>query len=395
MDIRALADTAAEQIDAYPVITKKDKAKRAIKRRILGQKLAPVDPFSWPNAMLGEGLLAAFEAAGEKKYLQAVVDHLKRWKSAGYRIYYVDNIMNGSLALWIEELLERKAYAFSREEESELLALCREAEEACADWVRSAALTAGGILPYRTHHPDWLFADTLGMVCPFLCRYGTREKDEALLRLGIAQLQHFIEKGMDQRSGLPYHGYDEKSGMKYGIIGWGRACGWMMKGMAESLACLPKEQKEYDSLRIAFERLVNAVLACQRADGGFSWQLEAMEGHKDSSAEGMIGAAILTGIRAGLLRDGEGQKAGTEQEKRCFVPACGSFVRQLEKAAEESVVLGTVKDCSMECRDFAEYPQVYGSYPWGSGSVLAFLAQRENPAKRDPSDEVLAAMMEK
>lgn len=395
MDIRALADTAAEQIGAYPVITKKDKAKRAIKRRILGQRLAPVDPFSWPNAMLGEGLLAAFESAGEKKYLQAAVDHLKRWKSAEYRIYYVDNIMNGSLALWIEELLERKAYAFSREEETELLALCREAEEACAGWVRSAALTADGILPYRTHHPDWLFADTLGMVCPFLCRYGIREKDEALLRLGIAQLQHFIEKGMDQRSGLPYHGYDEKNGMKYGIIGWGRACGWMLKGMVESLACLPKEQKEYDSLRIAFGRLVNAVLACQRADGGFSWQLEALEGHKDSSAEGMIGAAILTGIRAGLLRGENGQGEATEREKRCFVPECGGFVRRLEKAVKESVVLGTVKDCSMECRDFAEYPQVYGSYPWGSGSVLTFLARRENAAKRDPSDEVLAAMTEK
>lgn len=375
MDIRLLADSAAEQIGTYPAITKKEKAKRIVKSGLLRQKLAPVDPFSWPNALLGEGLLAAFEATGERKYLRAVERYLERWKNTGYQIHYVDNLMNGSLAMWTEEL----AAAFPKEEAQKVLRLCREAQETCADWVRSAARTKEGILPYRTHHPDWLMADTLGMVCPFLCRYGTAKKDEELLALGIAQLQQFFKRGMDAKSGLPYHGYDEKSGMKYGIIGWGRACGWMLKGLTESLVWLEKEQKEYDALLIACGRLTEAVCRYQRPDGGFSWQLEALEGHRDTSAEGMIGTAIQTGMKAGLLGEGDERESVSMKERRCFVLKCGSTLTRLKGAAQQSIDGGRVKDCSGECRDFAEYPQVYGSYPWGNGSVLQLFAGDMEP----------------
>lgn len=375
MELKMLADRAVTQIAAYPAITGKEKLKRFIKSGILRHKLAPVDPFSWPNAMLGQGLLSAFETTGDKKYLQAVEDHLKRWKTAGYPIHYVDNIMNGSLALWIEGLISeecagcgqkasgagnefKRAGADNADEAA--LALCREAEEACALWLRKAARTGQGILPYRAQHPDWLFADAPGMICPFLCRYGAAKKDEELLKLGTAQLLRFLERGMDPESGLPYHGYDEKSGMKYGIIGWGRACGWMMKGLAESLPYIPQEWEEYEILKSAFEKLAEAVCGYQRPDGGFSWQLEALEGHRDTSAEGMIGAALARGLRLGILA------------------AYNDRLARLAAALQQSVSDGIVKDCSGECRGFAEYPQIYGTYPWGSGSAMEFFAMMEN-----------------
>lgn len=371
MEIKALAESAADQIAAYPAITGKEKLKRLVKENVLRQKLAPIDPFSWPNAMLGEGLLACYESAGDHRCLEAVVSHLKRWKKAGYPIHYVDNIMNGSLALRMQTLVSKK-------EAKDVLAICREAEHACAAWLRTALRTGKGILPYRTRHPDWLFADTLGMVCPFLCRYGAENADEELLGLGILQLTQFLEKGMDERSGLPYHGYDEKNGMKYGIIGWGRACGWLMKGLAESLPCIPANRAEYRILKEAFQSLAEAVCKYQRPDGGFSWQLEALEGHRDSSAEGMIGAALMKGMRAGMLTESDdGSAAALLQAKQ---PALqGAFfynnLVRLEEILQQSVTGGTVGDCSGECRGFAEYPQNYGSYPWGNGSVLEFLLQ--------------------
>lgn len=432
MEIKTLADHAAIQIAAYPVIGGKEKLKRFVKGKVLRQKLAPVDPFSWPNAMLGEGLLASYETTGNTQYLEAVADHLKRWKNAGYPIHYVDNIMNGSLALWIEALLsaggkpkgcgstsvcqpEREAVSARHAAESfkgspqETLALCREAESACAFWLKKASCTGQGILPYRTQHPDWLFADTLGMVCPFLCRYGAENADEKLLRLGVSQLMQFWKKGMDPKTGLPYHGYDEKNGMKYGVIGWGRACGWMLKGMAESLPYIPKEWEEYEILAEAFGKLSDAVSGCQREDGGFSWQLEALEGHRDSSAEGMIGTALMRGMSTGLLPCAGGcvesknrcaDKESGHTDGKCEKPddkcgctgvGCGhmperrqeqddAYIRsvlRLSSALQQSVLDGMVKDCSGECKGFAEYPQIYGSYPWGSGSALEFFALTE------------------
>lgn len=392
-EIKTLADTAAGQIAEYPVITGKDRLKRLVRERVLRQKLAPIDPFSWPNAMLGEGLLAVFEAVGEESCLMAVVSHLKRWKSAGYPIHYVDNIINGSLALWIEELIsvkpagteamnsraltgirEKRRLQLSEGEIQEILRLCRETEKVCADWVRRAARTQAGILPYRQHHPDWLFADTLGMVCPFLCRYGMRTGDEELTALGIAQLKHFLENGMDERTGLCYHGYDGKTGMKYGIIGWGRACGWMLKGLAESLPWLSKERKEYPELLAGYTKLADAAFAFQRPDGGFSWQLEALEGHRDSSAEGMIGAAVLKGMSAGILQTAAGQAVRKDPD------VYGERIGQLKGILEHSASGGMVSDCSGECNGFAEYPQNYGCYPWGTGSALEFLALSKKAA---------------
>lgn len=370
MEIRALADRAVSQIAAYPAITGKERIKRFIKGGLMRQKLEPVDPFSWPNAMLGQGLLAAFEVTNDKKYLFAVTDHLKRWKAAGYPIHYVDNVINGSLAMWIEELIlkgntlyEKGTSANTGEKELSdilgdaaegILALCRDTEKVCAAWLRNAERTDQGLLLYRAHHPEWLFADTLGMVCPFLCRYGAVKNDEELLKLGTAQLVQFMEKGMDPRSGLCYHGYDNKSDMKYGIIGWGRACGWMLKGLAESLPYIPEDREEHGRLVSAFEKLIAAISGYQRPDGGFSWQLEAMEGHRDTSAEGMIGAAAVRGIN-------EKNNVGID-------------IRRLSGIVQQSVLNGIVEDASGECKGFGEYSQNYGCYPWGTGSVLEFLA---------------------
>ncbi len=54
--------------------------------------------------------------------------------------------------------------------------------------------------------------------------------------------------------------------------------------------------------------------------------------------------------------------------------AVGPALSRLAATLQTSIQKGYVTDCSGECKGFAEYPQVYGIYPWGSGSALAFLA---------------------
>ena len=168
--------------------------------------------YSWPQALLAMGLLQAYEQTKDKTALSSVFSYLRRWKNSGYPIAHVDHVMNGSVALWTEEILTRE----KREDAESLEALwiCREGADICAGWIKAAKKTADGILAYRSQHPDWLFADTLGMLCPFACRYGVQKQDKELLNLGIRQLELFFQKGMDEKTGLPYHGYDEKTGMQ-------------------------------------------------------------------------------------------------------------------------------------------------------------------------------------
>ena len=366
--IQEMIKPAAAMLDTYPVVTTKQKIKQWIKTCVPGMTPEKVERYYWPQALLAMGLLQAYEQTKDKTALSSVFSYLRRWKNSGYPISHVDHVMNGSVALWTEEILTRE----KREDAESLEALwiCREGAVICAGWIKAAKKTADGILAYRSQHPDWLFADTLGMLCPFACRYGVQKQDKELLNLGIRQLELFFQKGMDEKTGLPYHGYDEKTGMKYGIIGWGRACGWMLLGLSQSIlwiseqsAACPSSQsvarEGCNRLLLLQQQLLDSVFAWQRADGGFSWQLQAREGHRDTSAEGMIGyGAWLAAETAAVQR--------SEQ----WSPA----LSRLTVIMQTSIRDGRVTDCSGECKGFAEYPQVYGTYPWGSGSALAFLA---------------------
>lgn len=380
--IQEMIKPAAAMLDTYPVVTTKQKIKQWIKTCVPGMTPEKAERYSWPQALLAMGLLQAYEQTKDKTALSSVFSYLRRWKNSGYPISHVDHVMNGSVALWTEALLTKE----KREDAESLEALwiCREGADICASWIKAAKKTADGILAYRSQHPDWLFADTLGMLCPFACRYGVQKQDKELLNLGLRQLELFFQKGMDEKTGLPYHGYDEKTGMKYGIIGWGRACGWMLLGLSQSILWLSEQpagaeqadeqQSEQSAAQRSFqssaregrnrllllqEKLLSSIFAWQRADGGFSWQLQAQEGRRDTSAEGMIGYGTWLAAETAAVQ---------RSEQR--IPA----LSRLAAIMQTSIRDGRVTDCSGECKGFAEYPQVYGTYPWGSGSALAFLA---------------------
>ena len=98
----------------------------------------------------------------------------------------------------------------------------------------------------------------------------------------------------------------------------------------------------------------------QRQDGSFAWLLPAAEGPADTSATAMIACALLFGIRRGCLEE--------------------DFAEQVKAAAEfllSCMKNGKVEQCSAECAAFAEYPQRYGSYPWGDGPALKLFAALE------------------
>lgn len=298
--IQEMIKPAAAMLDTYPVVTTKQKIKQWIKTCVPGMTPEKVERYSWSQALLAMGLLQAYEQTKDKTALSSVFSYLRRWKNSGYPISHVDHVMNGSVALWTEEILTREKREDA--ESLEVLWICREGVDICAGWIKAAKKTADGILAYRSQHPDWLFADTLGMLCPFACRYGVQKQDKELLNLGIRQLELFFQKGMDEKTGLPYHGYDEKTGMKYGIIGWGRACGWMLLGLSQSILWISEQpagaeqtnklQAEQPAVQpssqsvaregcnrliLLQQQLLDSVFAWQRTDGGFSWQLQAQE----------------------------------------------------------------------------------------------------------------------
>ena len=50
--INALQEQAARTLFSWPVLTGKDRMKRAVRKYVLRQQIPPYDRYFWPNALL-------------------------------------------------------------------------------------------------------------------------------------------------------------------------------------------------------------------------------------------------------------------------------------------------------------------------------------------------------
>lgn len=372
----ALLTTVKQQIRTYPVYTAKMKLKYRIKQ-CLGKKQAPIDRFFWPHAMLSYALMEAHKVTGSTEALAALTEYVDRYMQAGVPLYYVDNVMNGEALLYLHRQTGKPEYLQVAEK---LARYVQENGNATRAYMREKGLEAvyDGSLIYRSGNPTHVYVDALGMVCPMLTHIGVmqkkddRESAEQNVKRSLAYLQRFLEKAMDAVSGLPYHGYDIVSGEKMGIIGWGRAVGWLLMALSGSLQYVSKEAYAgeaakdselfgaVEALTKQFEELVKTTFSYQKEDGLFAWQLQATEGPADTSATAMILYAVKQGMQSGAL----------SEEYR-------AMVEKGEQGLLCHVRDGNVKQCLAECMGFAQYPQVYGCYPWGLAMTAAVLFMEE------------------
>lgn len=347
---------AQDQLLHYPVRSAGSEVKRMI-RQLLGQKVAPKDSFNWPNGLLAKALIDYYYAHQNSEEAREIQDALKkycdRFIHRKYKMYYLDDALSGLALIELHQMTKDEKY--------------KQAADAVAQYLFQHETDDMGSLLYRPAQQNgYIFADMIGMVCPFLCKYGVTYDSNAAINLAVTQITNFIAYGMDEKTGLPYHGYELESGMKYGVIGWGRAVGWLMIGMSETLALLEESRPSYEAIKQAYRRMVDKVEAYQLAGGWYTWQLPAKEGPVDTSATAMILYAISRSLNTKVL-------IGIHKSR---------MLRGLE-ALQSIVTDGEVPNALAECQGFSMYPQVYGSYPWSLGPALSLFVMNEEKAEGD------------
>lgn len=321
----------------YPVETSKKRIKRTIKS-LLGHGETAPDRFFWPHAMMAQALWVDYEASADEKVLSILEEYYNKHESAAKNIKYPDTVMNGYTLIDLYEKTGNEEYG---------LVL-----ESMAQYLKKAPKAKDGSILYRANQKEVVYADTIGMIVPFMCRYGEKTGDRELQELAIKQVINFHKSGMDAKSGLPYHAYNADTKVKQGIIGWGRAVGWILLGIADGVNYLDNNQKA--RLTKVLDKLIEDTIKYQRQDGLFSWQLQSVDGPEDISATGMILSAIKTLIDQGLIND--------------------NYKDVIEKGVntikEQS---GVYSKCLAECEALSCYPQVYGEYPWGTAAIVKML----------------------
>lgn len=318
---------------------------------LAGRGAEPMDKINWPNGLLAKSLADYYNANKNSEEARVILDVLKKyyngWIRRNHKMYYLDDAFSGMALIDLHQITGEEKY--------------KKAADAMVQYLFHHETDKAGSLCYRPKQGnDYIFADAIGMICPFLCKYASTYDDMNAMNLAVTQIQNFIDFGMDAKTGLPYHGYHYESGVKYGIIGWGRAVGWLMLGMSECLAYMEPSRPSYEPIKQAYRRMVDKVEAYQLEGGLYSWQLGAKEGPVDTSATAMILHAIARSLETKVL-------IGIHKSR---------MVRGRE-ALWDSVKDGKIYGCLAECQGFSMYPQIYGAYPWSLGPALSLFVMTQ------------------
>ncbi|MCR5669729.1 MAG: glycoside hydrolase family 88 protein [Butyrivibrio sp.] len=378
LDVKAYTDLIKETIRELDEIKKYSLGQRAkdMVKSAMGRSVRTKDPMFWPAGMLMLGL-----AEAEKHIISGLFDqqlvtenltsakaesassipatlipgiegavkrHLSLWSNKfGGKIDYIDDALAGAALLKFYELTE----------DEEFKDACAGAAKRMYEYLKTAPRNEEGSFIYNVGRDSSnVFADGAGQTAMFLSLYGRIFEDPGAIELARVQLERFRTYGCDDRSSLCYHGYSITSDgetKKKGVMSWGRAAGWLIMGLSEYVECSRAAGVETASeIEKWYRNFSDALISYQRFEGGFSWQVQAVEGPIDTSATGMI----LYGL------DAENEQITDCREKA-------------SEALKLSIKDGKVYDALSSCDDFAVHYQTYGNYPWGQGAVLAAVSR--------------------
>lgn len=306
-------------------------SKKNIKRTVLSRSLHK-DPFFWNNGVLSWSIYTYERMANRNERYPANSNILSKKPVATM----VDDF------LFFYANYDR----YDNDSINELIAAAKELKQ-----------DSEGSIFYRAGNQN-VFIDTLGMICPFLIRYGAENNDKDALNLAMNQFDLFFQHGFDEKTGLPYHGYDTSDMHKCGIFGWGRGIGWLLVGIVESMNWLKPNSTEYIKLSQYYDLVILKTMPYQLIDGGFSWQVQATEGHFDLSTTSMIGYAIA-------------RHNATTKKPMMIKELSKLIVKVLNNINSDGIALSS----SAECKGFSMYPQVFESNSWGQGFALLLLTE--------------------
>ena len=179
--------------------------------------------------------------------------------------------------------------------------------------------TSDGGFWHKQVYPYQMWLDGQHMAIPFYLQYEAAfGPDEAAQTDAAKQLVLAWRHTLNPETGLPCHGWDEKKQQIWADPetgraphAWGRAVGWYIAALVDSLELLPKTNALYAEVSEIFRTLSQKLLSI-RQDGVWLQVLDCpgrLGNYAESSASCLICYAILKGARLGYLPGECGKEA--------------------------------------------------------------------------------------
>ncbi|HEX4758202.1 MAG TPA: glycoside hydrolase family 88 protein [Terracidiphilus sp.] len=172
--------------------------------------------------------------------------------------------------------------------------------------------TPSGGFWHKQRYPNQMWLDGLYMAEPFYAEYASISHQPEKFADITHQFVLVAEHMRDAKTGLLYHGWDEskeqrwadkKTGLSPEI--WGRAMGWYMMALVDTLDYYPADDAERKQLLAILDQEAAALVRVQDAQTGLWYQVLDKGGAKgnyvESSASCMFVYALAKGVRRGYL----------------------------------------------------------------------------------------------
>ena len=293
--------------------------------------------WSYDYGVVWRGMEMLYALTGDEKYFAYIFDALdgmveENGVPAGYdrEAYNLDYLCIGRqlISLWQKTGKQkfRKAAALLRSQ------------------LNGQPRTSDGGFWHKKVYPYQMWLDGQHMAIPFYLQYEAAfGPDEKAWWDAARQLILAYRHTVDPETGLPCHGWDEKKQQIWAdpVTGraahaWGRAVGWYMTALADSLELLPEENAHYQEVLEIFGGLAEKLLSVRQ--GGVWLQVldcpDRIGNYPESSGSCLIDYALLKGARLGLLPKAYGEEAqksfeaiqrhflGRMKNGECFIAKC-------------------------------------------------------------------------
>ena len=284
--------------------------------------------WSYDYGVVWRGMEMVYALTGDETYFDYIRDALDSMVEAdgniaGYNkeAYNLDYLCNGRQIIYLYQQTGEEKY-------KKAAALLRSQLDA-------QPRTSDGGFWHKQIYPYQMWLDGQHMAIPFYLQYEAAfGQNEVAQRDAAKQLILAYRHTLNPETGLPHHGWDEKrvqiwADPKTGRAAhaWGRAVGWYMVALVDSLELLPADLPEYQEVLDIFRTLAQKLLSI-REDGVWLQVLDCpgkTGNYPESSASCLICYALLKGARLGYL-----PKEAAAEAQKSFAAIQRHFIGQMK-----------------------------------------------------------------
>jgi rhamnogalacturonyl hydrolase YesR/polygalacturonase len=264
-----------------------------------------VAKWRYDQGVILKGIRAVWAGNGDGKwfnYIQKSMDFFLNADGSikGYRPdeYNIDHINNGKLFLFLFQVTGKEKY--------------KKAADQLREQLKTHPRTSEGGFWHKEIYPSQMWLDGLYMAQPFYAEYAKLFHEDSIFDDVARQFILMEKHGMDKKTGLLYHGWDESKAQQWANKEtgqspnfWARSLGWFGMALVDVLDQFPANHPKRSELIAILHRFAIAVRKVQDTKTGLWYDVPNMPNepgnYVEASASCMLAYTFARGARKGYL----------------------------------------------------------------------------------------------